>query len=171
MLLTTARRRAIIAAHGGVCHYCGMSDAAHVDHIIPRADGGTDDLGNLIAACLPCNMLKNRHRLPAKAERLAMDAAEAAREKIREIERALPVQKVGRKPFVRQRHISHLRKASDMTGMTWEDVKAEMKTNPEWALIGYPPARGPGEMEAYGKLRAFFEAKGIRFDEAGRIAA
>lgn len=82
MSIKPNRRRAILAAHGGVCHYCGSGDATHVDHIVPKADGGTDDLGNLIAACLPCNLHKFRHRLPPDAERRAIDAAEAMRDRV-----------------------------------------------------------------------------------------
>jgi hypothetical protein len=82
MAITPKRRRAIFAAHGGACHYCGSNDATHIDHIVPRAAGGTDDLGNLIAACLTCNLRKFRHRLPADAERRALDAAEAKRSAI-----------------------------------------------------------------------------------------
>lgn len=79
MSISLTRRRAIIAAHGGVCHYCGTADATHVDHIVPRVAGGTDDLGNLIAACLSCNLRKHKYRLSAEAERSALNAAEAAR--------------------------------------------------------------------------------------------
>jgi 5-methylcytosine-specific restriction endonuclease McrA len=34
---------------------CGAL-ATHVDHVIPLADGGTDDESNLRAACPPCNL-------------------------------------------------------------------------------------------------------------------
>jgi hypothetical protein len=81
MAIKPKRRCAILAAHGGVCHYCGDL-ATHIDHIVPRIDGGSDDLGNLIAACLPCNLRKFRHRLPPDAERLALAAAEAVRTKV-----------------------------------------------------------------------------------------
>jgi 5-methylcytosine-specific restriction endonuclease McrA len=33
-------------------------DATTVDHIIPVAKGGTDDLDNLVAACKRCNFSK-----------------------------------------------------------------------------------------------------------------
>jgi len=45
------RRAAVWDASGGVCHYCGA--AMHpvrdftVDHVVARANGGTDDPGNL----------------------------------------------------------------------------------------------------------------------------
>jgi len=43
------------------CRYCGASgDQAelHVDHVISRLDGGTDEIGNLVTACIPCNLGK-----------------------------------------------------------------------------------------------------------------
>lgn len=82
MAITLKRHRAILAAHGGACHYCGSPHAHQVDHIVPRIDGGSDDLGNLIAACLSCNLRKHRHRLPPDAERRALDVAEAMRETV-----------------------------------------------------------------------------------------
>lgn len=39
------------------CGYCGQ-EATQVDHIIPRVDGGSHDMDNLIAACSRCNGLK-----------------------------------------------------------------------------------------------------------------
>jgi hypothetical protein len=85
MAISKKRRLAILAAHDGVCHYCAAPGATHVDHIIPRADGGTDDLGNLIAACLLCNLRKQRRRLPPDAEARTLAAAEAMRPAVMEI--------------------------------------------------------------------------------------
>lgn len=46
----------------GRCHYCGKElhpiTGFHVDHVIPRCKGGTDDLENLVASCPTCNMSK-----------------------------------------------------------------------------------------------------------------
>lgn len=39
------------------CAYCG-GEANAVDHIVPRAKGGTDEPTNLVAACTPCNTRK-----------------------------------------------------------------------------------------------------------------
>jgi hypothetical protein len=86
------RRVAILAAHGDACHYCG-NPASDVDHIVAHAIGGTDDLGNLIPACTPCNMRKGGYRLPPDAERKALDAAEAARPRIEAAE-AKPVREL-----------------------------------------------------------------------------
>jgi hypothetical protein len=40
------------------CRYCGASapdTKLEVDHVVPRALGGTDDPTNLVAACIDCN--------------------------------------------------------------------------------------------------------------------
>lgn len=46
------------------CSYCGRSPIKdsnvelHCDHIIPRAKGGEDEIGNLTTSCKECNMGK-----------------------------------------------------------------------------------------------------------------
>lgn len=40
-----------------ICQHCG-GEATEVDHVIPKAAGGKDDLDNLVAACKPCNSRK-----------------------------------------------------------------------------------------------------------------
>jgi 5-methylcytosine-specific restriction endonuclease McrA len=58
------RRFAVWSLTGGRCLYCRrLVDFSgvgcfHVDHVIPRADGGTDDFGNLVPACDACNAAK-----------------------------------------------------------------------------------------------------------------
>lgn len=40
------------------CQYCGKKPpkvVLEVDHIYPKSKGGTDDILNLITACLDCN--------------------------------------------------------------------------------------------------------------------
>lgn len=50
------------------CQYCGASQAdpdvvLHIDHLKPVAEGGTNDLLNLVAACAVCNLGKGRRLL------------------------------------------------------------------------------------------------------------
>jgi hypothetical protein len=47
-------RLRILARDRHVCHYCG-GPARTVDHVVPKIEGGTDDPGNLVAACSSCN--------------------------------------------------------------------------------------------------------------------
>jgi hypothetical protein len=44
------------------CQYCGSAApefVLHIDHILPRAKGGTNDITNLITSCLACNLGKS----------------------------------------------------------------------------------------------------------------
>ena len=52
-----AQRKRILDRDNHICVYCGR-EATQVDHIIPRVDGGTHELDNLVAACARCNGLK-----------------------------------------------------------------------------------------------------------------
>jgi len=58
-------RRAIMERDKWICQYCG-APAEHIDHVIPRCQGGTDDLANLVAACASCNCSKGG-RTPEEA--------------------------------------------------------------------------------------------------------
>lgn len=41
------------------CAYCGdMPNFLTIDHVIPRSQGGTNDLSNLLPACVDCNQSK-----------------------------------------------------------------------------------------------------------------
>lgn len=46
---------------GGHCAYCGiqLGRSFHVDHVIPFAGGGPDDIMNFFPSCSHCNILKN----------------------------------------------------------------------------------------------------------------
>src|SRR5436309_15778446 len=49
---------------GNRCEYCQLRQedsplaALHIEHILPRSHGGTDDLDNLALACIDCNLHK-----------------------------------------------------------------------------------------------------------------
>ncbi len=57
-------RGGVMAESGGVCQKCG-GVASQVHHVVPLADGGTNDLDNLVALCGPCHVAEhpelNRH--------------------------------------------------------------------------------------------------------------
>ena len=54
------------------CVYCGKTkeeERIDVDHVIPVASGGTNDIGNLVAACTTCNIGKSKsHVIPVRGE-------------------------------------------------------------------------------------------------------
>ena len=43
----------------GPCFYCGGVDGITMDHVIPISRGGTHGIGNLVPACMSCNLKKN----------------------------------------------------------------------------------------------------------------
>ncbi len=60
-------RKNILRRDAYKCGYCGRSDLPlTIDHIIPKAKGGSDSWENLIAACTVCNNRKG-DRTPEEA--------------------------------------------------------------------------------------------------------
>jgi len=48
-----------VLAEAGACHYCGdVLLPRQVEHVRPLSRGGTNDAGNLVAACISCNNQK-----------------------------------------------------------------------------------------------------------------
>ena len=65
----------IIRRDGGICHICGKPGADTADHVIPVADGGTDDDANLAAAHhIPCNVRRGACSLDTIRDELAHEA-------------------------------------------------------------------------------------------------
>lgn len=68
------------------CLYCGIpldKYGASIDHLIPRAKGGTNDLDNLVLSCKDCNNDK-KDMLPLNfiLWRLEQDDEEQTREAV-----------------------------------------------------------------------------------------
>lgn len=66
---------------GFVCQYCGAHPPKvllHIDHIVPVAEGGGNDMDNLVTACEPCNLGKSATPLTTVPKSLASKAAEVA---------------------------------------------------------------------------------------------
>jgi 5-methylcytosine-specific restriction endonuclease McrA len=76
-LFGTEVREYLLEKWGRRCAYCDATRVPlNVDHIIPRAQGGTDRVSNLTLACVTCN--KRKGRLPVQGF-LAHDPARLAR--------------------------------------------------------------------------------------------
>ena len=56
------------------CEYCHLHQhdsplaALHIEHIIPRVHGGSDDLDNLALACIDCNLHKGTNQTGIDAQ-------------------------------------------------------------------------------------------------------
>ena len=55
-------RSFIFSRSNGKCVYCGAK-AEEIDHIVPRANGGTNSTYNLAASCRVCNQMKSNKTL------------------------------------------------------------------------------------------------------------
>jgi len=71
------------------CQYCGgeaPNVLLHIDHIKPVADGGTNELTNLITSCMPCNLGKRDVPLAdnaaVKKARVQLDELQERREQL-----------------------------------------------------------------------------------------
>ena len=62
--MNPATRAAVRERAGSRCEYCRLHQddsplaALHVEHIVPRCHGGSDNLDNLALACIDCNLHK-----------------------------------------------------------------------------------------------------------------
>ena len=52
----------VVREGGGVCYWCACPATTRDHYPVPHSAGGPDTLGNLVAACLPCNAA--RHDTP-----------------------------------------------------------------------------------------------------------
>ncbi len=59
-------REYLLEKHGRCCVYCGVKGVPlQVEHIRPKALGGSDRISNLTLACQPCNQRKGSQRVEA----------------------------------------------------------------------------------------------------------
>ncbi|WP_163550532.1 HNH endonuclease [Candidatus Frankia nodulisporulans] len=66
-----ATRRYLFDLYGGTCAYCLTRPADHLDHLVPRAAGGTNSRFNLVPACTPCGQSKGALSVTEWVARLA----------------------------------------------------------------------------------------------------
>ena len=62
--MDTSTRVLVRERAGNRCEYCQLHQddsplaALHIEHIIPKKHGGSDDMDNLALACIDCNLRK-----------------------------------------------------------------------------------------------------------------
>ena len=72
----TFSRRNVFKRDRFTCQYCGVqpgSEELTIDHVIPRAQGGTSTWSNCVLACVECNSRKANHtpqqaRMPLRSK-------------------------------------------------------------------------------------------------------
>ena len=69
---------ALVGSRGGLCAYCGASGPLEADHRIPLSRGGSNDITNILPACVRCNRSKHaRTETEFRAARIAAAALAA----------------------------------------------------------------------------------------------
>lgn len=71
-LYQTKLRSFIFRRSNGKCVYCGAK-ADEIDHVVPRANGGTNSTYNLVASCRSCNEKKSNLSLKAFGKLMGKD--------------------------------------------------------------------------------------------------
>lgn len=62
MSISKSKRLKVIEKSKGKCVYCGVLvdvDDRCMDHVIPRIDGGSNQIENLVLSCRSCNSIKS----------------------------------------------------------------------------------------------------------------
>lgn len=66
-LLPKAKRTDVWAKTDGRCYYCGLAleykTTFCIDHIVPKIEGGGDEIGNVVPSCRSCNSAKGTKQL------------------------------------------------------------------------------------------------------------
>ena len=74
-------RSFIFSRSNGKCVYCGAK-ATEIDHVVPRANGGTNSTYNLVASCRNCNEKKSNLTLKAFGKLVGKDFSKLAPKKL-----------------------------------------------------------------------------------------
>ncbi len=72
MSISSKLRFEILNRDNFTCSYCGVTadeELLHVDHVIAKSKGGTDEPGNLVTACADCNAGKSAGKIAKHPKR------------------------------------------------------------------------------------------------------
>lgn len=81
-------RRQVFGRAGGHCYYCARPlypQDMHVEHGLPIAQGGTNDIWNLYPSCQPCNAAKRTMTMAEFRARVGCETFFGDIERVREL--------------------------------------------------------------------------------------
>jgi hypothetical protein len=135
-----------------------------VDHVNPRANGGNDDLDNLVTSCWDCNRGKGAKVLDDKAPKIDADIAWLeAQQEIAELKRYQEAKA--------QRDVQLLRAAELLQEHWWNVLKQEYAPDVDM-IIGWIKTFGPDEVEyAIDKAGSKMGGRRMGFDDLVKYAA
>lgn len=161
----------ILARDGYACLMCGRTSkevALHVDHIVPVADGGSDDLENLASLCRECNIGKSDLRLRSYLQTRARgDRHEDPLAQLRDAWEAIVGENIQLEPLYgvseatsRERWLKWFK----VTKVTDADVEFEKQSSTETVRLPLPSLGRPWGHKSAGGLRATIEKGRLIFD-------
>jgi hypothetical protein len=56
-------KRSIKEEWGFKCCYCESTENLSLDHVLPKVHGGTDEVNNIVCACVSCNKDKGHQKM------------------------------------------------------------------------------------------------------------
>ena len=141
MAIGKSLRFEVFARDGYTCQYCGARPpdvVLELDHIHPRAKGGSDEITNLITACFDCNRGKRDKVLTEVSPRPDSDLAFLkVQQEIAEIKRYTET---------KQERDRAVKEVCDDLRETWEDYLTD--TTPTHRVIApWVLKYGPREVE------------------------
>lgn len=75
--MARATRRMVLRRDQYRCTVCGTSHDLEVHHIVPRAEGGTNDPANLVTLCMACH--SDTHDRPLQSPKRMPNTLESSR--------------------------------------------------------------------------------------------
>jgi 5-methylcytosine-specific restriction enzyme A len=73
--ISPAVRSYVFDRDGHQCRICGATENLAIDHIIPLAQGGTNDISNFQTLCQSCNSRKGARITPENQRHFSSEAS------------------------------------------------------------------------------------------------
>lgn len=130
MAISKRTRFEVLRRDNHTCRYCGASApdmTLHVDHVVPKSLGGSDDPSNLVAACRDCNTGKSSASADAA---LVADVAADAMQWRKALQVAAAMAERDREEQQVNLDTFHAR----WTGYTYTDTGQTVPLPPDWRV-------------------------------------
>ena len=148
-----------------VCWYCArpITMADHLDHLLPVSRGGNNDINNLVAACVECNMFKGKDILiitnlrTIKIYKSVIAEYDKYCEEMKK--QGCPINELDKAPSNYYRYNANLWRAHRNSKSEWQDISfatgmtLEEKTNAVLSQFATKVMEAKGDIEKIKKAK------------------